>query len=289
MPISRLDLILGRLGLHRKPRRFRFSDIPAEEGAYARAFPGYRPFAPAGDVYTDGWVKPARARACCAALLAAKTDRLAEIERLITAEGLGTAAEPAAWDAIGAWIERELEENREPWCHGLGHPPLLSYPFRPLWHGLLIDLSLLLGEHIIRRATTPSVWAYGGDLDPPRWVDLPYPVVARMAPGPQSGLAPVYGPFEGLYGWGLQALKRRLGVESRPGTPLGNILLYADEPLPDSRPAEDLEAYLQGYLDAHGDLPSNDDLATYMVDGDYSVEDLPPRFKAMLDARDRQR
>ena len=289
MPVSLVDVILGRLGLDRKPRRFRFSDIPAEEGAYARAFPGYRPFAPAGDVYTDGWVKPARARACCAALLAAKTDRLAEIERLITAEGLGTAAEPAAWDAIGAWIERELEENREPWCHGLGHPPLLSYPFRPLWHGLLIDLSLLLGEHIIRRARMPSVWAYGGDLDPPRWVDHPYPVVGQAAPGAQTRPVAAYDTFEFLGGWALQILERRLGVLGGLGAPLGNVLRYADEPPPDRVPTEELEAYLQDYLDAHGDLPSNDDLATYMVDGDYRIEDLPPRFKAMLDARDRRR
>ena len=290
MAVSLLDVILGRLGLDRKPRRFRFSDIPAEAGAYARAFPGYRPFAPAGDVYIDGLVKPSQARAGCAVLLAAKTDRLAEIERLLAAEGLGTAAEPAAWNTIGAWIAREIEENREPWCHGLGQPPLLSYPFRPLWHGLLIDLSLLLGEHIIRRATTPSAWAYGGDLDPPTWIERAYPVVARAAPGPQSAPAPAYDAFDILHIWALHALRRRLGVETRPGALLGGILRYADEPQPDPAPAaEELEAYLQDYLNAHGDLPPIQELTSYMVDCGFGWDDLPPRFKAMLDARDRRR
>lgn len=287
--------------------RFTYRDIARERGAYPSVLPpGYRPYIGWHEP-PDRTLSPRRARVVYDAVMAARTDRVAEISRVLEIMGLLPATDPLAWNAIGTWLMESLQGSREPCDIGAGSrarptrgaadKPESTVTLRPLWESVVLDLSLLLGEHMIAAAPGPGArWCFEGEWQPTSRAGDPR--VASLARASRKGeIVPARQPFWAVRRAAELGLARREGVLDRLSDPLrlgDELRRLLDEPSsapvdPTAIAAAALIEALEAHLDAHGDLPGDEEIVALLVDARLSgMPDLPPRLAAILDERDRR-
>jgi hypothetical protein len=88
------------------------------------------------------------AKAAFERLMAAKEARIAELDRLLCANGLGLDDSPEGLARLNLWFSSEVEPD-----------PNNPSRLRPLWYAVVNDLALYLGDVIISRAPTLH-WAF---------------------------------------------------------------------------------------------------------------------------------
>jgi hypothetical protein len=281
---------------------FKYSDIAREQGAYRPGPPGYRPYLARHET-PQAAATSRRARAVYDALMAAKDERVAEISRVLVQSGRAPAPDPQFWDAVGDWMIETIEGSREPGSDRY-RPSIQDYPgppptqingesttvLRPLWESIVVDLSFLLGEHMIAlrdgaRWGFDGEWREGSCAGDPR--------IVMMAQTRKDEIPPLQMPFRTLGSAARHCLHRRQGLFGKKVEPfrLGDALrqiISAAEPKPYSA-REEFIASLEAHLAEHGDLPPNDEIVRWMVEARLTeLPQLPSQLAAILDERDRR-
>jgi hypothetical protein len=157
---------------------------------------------------------------------------------------------------------------------------------RPLWESVVLDLGLLLGEHMIARAASAR-WSHDGEWHAGSCRGEPLVAI----PGteiPKGQLPALHMPF----GAAVLVARRELGRRQQLGDPppisLGEILQNAIEASPIPRdPRQEFIDCLEHHLKEHGDLPDNDEIVERLIDDRLlEMPELPSRLEAILDGRD---
>lgn len=294
---------LGRLLEAARPWRagFKYSDIGREQGGYRPGPPGYRPYLAAHEP-PHATETSRRARAVYDCVMAAKDERVAEISRVVPQLVRDPQPDPQFWDAVGDWMTGSVEGSREPGSDRY-HPVIQDYPgrpptqingesttvLRPLWESIVLDLSLLLGEHMIARLATAR-WSFDGEWREGSCAGDPRVAVVADQRG---GMPPLQMPFRSISAAARHCLHRRQGLFGKKPEPfrLGDVLRRIVEgEAPKSYDARrELIASLEAHLEEHGDLPPNDEIIRWVVEARLpDVPELPDRLAAILDERDRR-
>ena len=147
---------------------FKFDDIASEAGHYLHSYPNYVPYISPQPILLEHL--PARyGYHAFTHLMRAKQMRLSEITQLLKQSNIAVEATEECWAAIGNWVRLHVEANLEP-MHNKSQSAAPSLhgelALRPLWYSILIDLSLLLGEHLIAHSPHYS-WQFWGDAHYP--------------------------------------------------------------------------------------------------------------------------
>jgi len=143
---------------------FDWSEIAAERGDYAHRFEGYTPYC-SPQPFDIEYLPDAYARDAFEHLMRERAVRVGEITALLEADGIDLEPTAGAWATIGDWVARHAEESLEPVVPGRLPPGSDIRPIRPIWHSLMLDLAMLLGEQRIARGHDIS-WQLG--------IDTPY-------------------------------------------------------------------------------------------------------------------
>lgn len=285
---------------------FKYSDIEREKGTYRASPPGYRPYL-ARHEPPLATATNRRARIVYERVMAAKDERVAEISRVLTQLGRKPVPDPQFWDSVGNWMIETVEGSREPGSDrfhpylrdyaGSGRPPAQiggesTTVLRPLWQSIVLDLSFLLGEHMITHLRTAR-WGFDGDWRTGSCSGAPR-VVVMVAERRIDDTPPMQMPFRSIEGSAQHCLHRRQGLFGkklepfRLGDALRRIINTDDRPKSYNAP-EEFIADLEDYLVEHGDLPPNDEIVQWMVEARLSkLPELPGRLAAVLDERDRR-
>lgn len=281
---------------------FKYSDIGREQGQYGPPPPGYRPYV-ARHEPPHATATSRRARIVYDRVMAAKDERVAEISRLLMQAVREPVPDPQFWDAVGDWMTETVEGSREPGSDRyrpairghLGTPPTQidgesTTVLRPLWESIVLDLSFLLGEHMIARQQ-PARWTFDGEGREGSCAGDPR--VAVTTELREGEVLPLQMPFQVIGPAAQHCLHRRQGLFGTALEPfrLGDALrriVDGDRPKPyDAR--KELIASLEAHLAEHGDLPPNDEIIRWVVEARLSdVPPLPDRLAAILDERDRR-
>lgn len=303
--VSRTHDFLGRLLTAASPWRlgFKYSDIGREQGTYRPGPPGYRPYLAAHEP-PQATATRRRARIVYDSVMGVKDARVAEISRLLTQLIRAPTPDPQFWDAIGGWMTETVEGSRESGSDRY-HPVIQDYPgrpptavdgesttvLRPLWESIVLDLSFLLGEHIMTSLGGGARWGFDGE-----WREgscAGDPRVVMVADHRNGGVPPAQMPFRTISAAARHCLHRRQGLFGKTPEPfrLGDVLRQAvdgNRPKPfDAR--KEFIASLEAYRDAHGDLPPNDEIVRWLVEARLlDMPELPDRLAAILDERDRR-
>jgi len=161
---------------------------------------------------------------------------------------------------------------------------------RPLWESIALDLSFLLGEHMIARRATAR-WSFDGEWREASCAGDPRVVVT--AEHRNGGVPPLQTPFRTISAAARHCLHRRQGLFGKTPEPfrLGDVLrqfIDSDQRKPYDA-VKDFIASLEAHLDQHGDLPPNDEIVRWMVEARLlDMPELPDRLAAILDDRDRR-
>jgi hypothetical protein len=213
------------------------------------------------------------------------------------------APDPQFWDAVGDWMTETVEGSREAGSDRY-HPVIQDYAgrppaeiegesttvLRPLWESIALDLSFLLGEHMISRRATAR-WSFDGEWREASCAGDPRVVVA--AEHRNGGAPPLQTPFRTISAAARHCLHRRQGLFGKTPEPfrLGDVLRQftdSDQRKPYDA-VKDFIASLETHLDQHGDLPPNDEIVRWMVEARLlDMPELPDRLAAILDDRDRR-
>jgi hypothetical protein len=200
---------------------FKYSDIGREQGTYRPNPPGYRPYL-ARHEPPQATAMSRRARIVYDRLMAAKDERVVEISRALAQSGREPVPDPQFWDAVGDWMIETVEGSREPGSDRY-HPNIQDYPgrpptqidgesttvLRPLWESIGLDLSFLLGEHMIRRLETAR-WGFDGE-----WREASCagdPRVVMVAERRNDEIPPMQMPFRSIGSAARHCLHRRQGL-----------------------------------------------------------------------------
>ena len=287
---------------------FKYSDIAREQGTYRPGPLGYRPYLQRHEPPQAAATRR-RARIVYDRVMAAKDERVAEISRALAQAGREPAPDPQFWDAVGGWMIETVEGSRETGSDR-HHPYIQDYPgrpptqidgestmvLRPLWESIVLDLSFLLGEHMIARETDAR-WSFDGEWREDSCAGDPRVVIAAAerrkgdAPHMHNGDAPhMQMPFRAIGSAARHCLHRRQGLFGKNPEPfrLGDVLRQlGDRPQPYNARKEFI-ASLEAHLDEHGDLPPNAEIVRWMVEARLTdMPELPDRLAAILDERDR--
>ena len=167
--VSRTNEFFNRLLVAASPWRlgFTYGDIGREQGAYRPGPPGYRPYLAAHEP-PQATATQRRARLVYERVMASKDARVAEASRTLAPLMCEPEApDPQFWDAVGDWMTETVEGSREPGSDRY-HPVIQDYPgkppaqidgegttvLQPLFESIVLDLSFVLGEHMIARLET---------------------------------------------------------------------------------------------------------------------------------------
>jgi hypothetical protein len=280
---------------------FKYRHIAHEQGTYRPILPGYRPYLGRHEL-PNRTSTERRARIVFRRVMAAKKERVAEISRVLKQAGCELAPEPEAWDTIGRWIADSVEGSRERGADRYrpaipdyaGRPPTQvggesTTELRPLWRSLVLDLSFLLGEHMIARIgrahwISHNEWSGGVSGEP---------LVVRDDVTLEEGdTAPIHMPMGWIEGAVLEALHIRLRVRYPDGArwalrdALRQVLDGTPQPF---NPRKEFIAALEAHVDEHDELPDDAEMAELM--NDYrllELPELPSRLASMLDERNRR-
>jgi hypothetical protein len=275
----------------RSPGAKTFRDLARETGAYRGALGGYRPYVGDHEPPERVSTEP-RARIVHGAILAAEAERVAEVTALLEREGLTVAPTLEAWDAIGAWVMRNVEGSREPGSaerapfvrDRVGGPAPKQVDgestteLRPLWRSVAFDLALLLGRHMIG-LTSGGRWAREGELRGGEESAAAAPLVVHGdRPGTQA-------PFGFVAGFMAHALALKLRVVQEPGMQLGDGLRQFAE-VADMGPAAPTpaEAFVEDLEEQLGIGPLGDEDVALLLErhGLEALPPLPPRLAALM-------
>jgi hypothetical protein len=258
---------LNRLLEAARPWRwgFKYSDIAREQGTYRASPPGYRPYL-ARHEPPQATATNHRARIVYDRVMAAKDERVAEISRMLAQSGREPAPDPQFWDGVGIWMIETVEGSREPRSDrfhpyiqghpGSGRPPTQiggesTTVLRPLWESIVLDLSFLLGEHMITRIKT-ACWGFDGEWHQGSCAGDPR--VAIMAERRSDEAPPMEMPFRSIGSAARYCLQRRQGLFGKDVEPfrLGDALRRLIDT--DNRPkpynaSEEFIASLEAYFD----------------------------------------
>jgi hypothetical protein len=281
---------------------FKYRHIARERGTYQPIVPGYKPYLGRHEP-PNRTSTPSRARIVFRRVMAAKDERVAEISRVLKHAGCELAPEPEAWNTIQRWIADNVEGSREPGSDRYrpyipdyaGLPPTQvrgesTTELRPLWRSIVLDLSFLLGEHMIARIGRAH-WISNHDW---RGGVSGEPLIVRDDVTLEEGdEAPVHMPMGWIESAVLEALDFRLRVRYPDGARwfLRDALRRVDEPHRPFNPRKEFIAALEQHVDEHGDLPDDDDIMELLIDYRLlEMPELPSRLESMLEARNgRQR
>jgi hypothetical protein len=284
---------------------FKYNDIEREQGTYRASPLRYRPYL-ARHEPPQATTTNRRARIVYDRVMAAKDERVAEISRTLAQSGREPVPDPQFWDGVGNWMIEAVEGSREPGSDrfhpyiqdysGSGRPPAQiggesTTVLRPLWESIVLDLSFLLGEHMITRLKT-ACWGFDGERHQGSCAGDPR--VVMMAERRSDETSPMEMPFRSIGSAARYCLQRRQGLFGRNlepfrlGDTLRRIIDTDDRPKPYNA-REEFIASLEVYLAEHGDLPPNDEIVQWMVEARMShVPELPSQLTAILDERDRR-
>lgn len=276
---------------------FHFSYIAHEAGAYDHDFRPYEPYISPQPLLMEH-LPEKYGRAAFAHLMAMKSTRLFAVEALLRAQGIEPTATAVCWEDIGRWCGEHIEENREPALAELGFAKgrfvALEAVFRPLWYSILIDLCLLLGEHVISRRPGCS-WQFWGDMNiknPGGFGRSPWVLCEPLPSGKWQHKPNRFLPYELLsasaavmlrnklagkaaaFSWGEQfsaLIAAPAEAEASDDKWVARLCEWLEEynqgQPPSAIGAEDraeqmqaLDEFLRSYMDDHGVLPPKSDL-----------------------------
>lgn len=200
-----------------------YRSLVRETASYAAGFDGY-PVYRGNHEDPDDTGTAERAEIVFKKVVALEVERSAEIVKLLANEKVTVAATAEAWDGIGEWIARTIEGSREPgsdryrpYVSQSGPLPPKSKngestsQWRPIFHSIALDLSLLYGRHMIE--VRPGAGGHWGRHEP------------RSVKGEPEILFADYGwfhaPFSEVEAEINGALLKRLGLIERVPSQLG--------------------------------------------------------------------
>lgn len=200
---------------------FQFSSIENESGIYINQFGGYKPYISSQPLLMQ-YLPERFGRDSYNHLMNARHLRLKEITRLLESYEIVVAPTVDCWENIGQWLLANIEGNKEPLYFGVidEDAELVDdqFLFRPLWYSILLDLSLLLGEHVmvLRRECS---WQFWGDINIKNSGGSGRSLWVLCEPLPKSGSwdhkPNRFLPYDLLVGIAAPALKDSLQGKSR--------------------------------------------------------------------------
>lgn len=169
---------------HRKDL-FQWSSIDAADPG--EVFAGYTPYRSVEPLLMQHLPASAGRRAFDH-LMASRHQRLAEIGALLSRHGVSVqvdAGNADAWRAIATFLHTQITPGDETAAMLAANPPTSSTDWlrlrgerfiAPLWQSVVVDLSLLLGEHIrcVRSSVDWCFWADSGFSEPEAYGRSPW-------------------------------------------------------------------------------------------------------------------
>lgn len=279
---------------------FTFADINNDTAKCSYVNSGYQPYISPQPLLLEH-LPEKYARHAYQHLLANKQARLQQITALLQSQQISVEPSPQSWMAIGDWIAEHIELNTastiDPDKKVLA---IAESDLKPIWHSLLIDLGLLLGEQMIslNKQWSWQFWAdkpYEGAGRSPWILCEPLPSAKKWQHKPKIKL-----PLSAIKDNGINLLKDKLNnrlqaqtldsgcaylfvlmaeADTRPSSPpLESVedertleFLSHYESYLDANPGVDrkhkpefqeaLDAWLQSYYKDFGHLPPKNDLA----------------------------
>lgn len=139
---------------------FRWSMIAEEVGEYEHNYPDYVPYCSPQPFLMDH-LPEKYGRHAFEHILEAKEFRIQQIESLLNSFAIPVESTDQSWRHIIKWLGAQKvlsKEARVTSRVGAGHGLVL----RPVYHSLVLDVALLLGEHVIKNRPDYS-WFFWGD------------------------------------------------------------------------------------------------------------------------------
>ncbi len=277
---------------------FHFDWITHESGDYEYAYGEYRPYLSSQPLLIQ-YLPLEYASDAYAHLMVHREQRVKEVTGLLVRSGISVDATRESWSDIGEWVYQHIEENREPGMTAIrsesGEFLTAEAMLRPIWHSLIIDLSLLLGEQLINLKAGCGwyFWGESGHAEAARFGTTPWilcestPAMGKWHHKPDRLL-----PFDLISDAITFILSRKLlAIRVNPlgtlfeqvaGMPVG--LEKPEQPIPEDSEVmqicewlaeykqqssdrmdtkdkqQALSDFLYSYRDSHGFLPSQHDL-----------------------------
>lgn len=272
------NLVVAFLPRARSPDAAPYRALVRETADYMYDIGDYRPYR-GGHEPPDRTARPERAEIVFRRIVALEAERTAEIGRLLAREGVAVAPTREAWNGIGDWIGQAIEGSREPgsdryrpFVTSTGPLPPRSVHgestsvWRPIFHSIVLDLSLLLGRHMIM--ARPEGNGHWGRSVPEECKADPEILF--------DGDPRFYAPFAFVPAEARGALLKRLGLVERTPSRLGEAIRRVQEPpelIEDTDPKEDVIVHLRAVL-AAGETLRPADVGEILYE--YGLDELPP-------------
>jgi hypothetical protein len=231
-------------------------------------------------------------------LMANKSQRISAISSLLDESGITPEPSIDCWHSIGEWLYHQIEASRE-W-QNQEQPKTQNKSnnrnviLRPLCYSLLIDLSLLFGEHVISNKSICH-WFFWDDakiVNPQSLGRSPWVLCEQMpTTGQWRHIPDRFVPFDMLRNIAKNMLKDKLSESQKRDFNLGELfrqLITEPESQPSNDPYDSevadlclwfdeyrqdhnlkntdsdshraLDTFLRQYVDTHGFLPQQHDL-----------------------------